>query len=410
MKRAIILMLDSLGIGASVDADKFGDVGADTFGHIAEACHEGIACQDRQGPLLIPNLVSLGLVQASKASRGSLPAGFKDDCAIKGAYGYAEELSSGKDTPSGHWEIAGVPVLFEWGYFKKKHSSFPKELIDAFVAKTKIPGVLGNCHASGTDIIKQLGKEHQITGKPIVYTSVDSVFQIACHENSFGLQKLYKICEVARELLNPYNIGRVIARPFIGHSACSFERTGNRRDYAVEPPEETVLDKLCSKGGQVISVGKIADIYAHKGITEQHKATGLAELFDKTLQVTKAAKDQTVVFTNFVDFDSSYGHRRDINGYAKALEYFDKRLPELQALLNEGDLLILTADHGCDPSFPGNDHTREHIPVLFSGPNVKPNYLGMRKTFADIGQTLADYFDVSPMSAGVSFKDKLFSK
>ena len=409
MKRAIILVLDSLGIGASADADKFDDIGADTFGHIAEACATGKAEEGRSGPLYLPNLASLGLLHASKESTGKFPMGMETSIPLVGAYGFAEELSSGKDTPSGHWEIAGVPVLFDWGYFSDKENCFPQELLDEFVKRTGLPGVMGNCHASGTTIIADLGEEHRQTGKPIVYTSADSVFQIACHEDTFGLDRLYEICLIARELLEPYNIGRVIARPFIGNDASSFERTGNRRDYAVEPPSDTLLDKLSASGGRVISIGKIADIYAHRGITEKYKATGLKELFDKTLEIVKKdADDQSIVFTNFVDFDSSYGHRRDINGYATALEYFDQRLPELQRCLQEGDLLILTADHGCDPSFPGSDHTREHIPVLFSGPNVKSVYLGARKSFADIGQTLADYFGLPSMDYGSSFTHSIF--
>lgn len=409
MKRAIILMLDSLGIGASADADKFGDAGADTFGHIAKTCAEGHAESGRTGPLNLPNLSALGLVDASKESTGKFPKGMDTSIPVTGAYGFAKELSSGKDTPSGHWEIAGVPVLFDWGYFPEKTNSFPKALLDKLITRANLPGLLGNCHASGTTIIADLGEEHKQTGKPIVYTSADSVFQIACHEESFGIERLYELCQVARELLNEYNIGRVIARPFTGVDASSFERTGNRRDYVVDPPASTVLDKLTQAGGDVISVGKIADIYAHQGITQKHKATGLAELFDKTIDVVKGAGDNSIVFTNFVDFDSSYGHRRDITGYAKALEYFDARLPELQACLQDDDLLILTADHGCDPTFPGSDHTREHIPVLFSGPNVKSVCLGARKSFADIGQTLADYFGLSPMDYGQSFKDIIIS-
>ncbi|MGL5432741.1 MAG: phosphopentomutase, partial [Plesiomonas shigelloides] len=239
------------------------------------------------------------------------------------------------------------------------------------------------------------------TGKPIFYTSADSVFQIACHEETYGLDNLYDLCKIVREELDGYNIGRVIARPFVGNKPGEFQRTGNRKDLAVEPPSDTVLKKLVDeKNGHVVSVGKIADIYAHVGITKKVKATGIDALFDATLEEMKQAGDNTIVFTNFVDFDSSYGHRRDVAGYAAALELFDRRLPEMLSLVGEDDILILTADHGCDPTWQGTDHTREHIPVLVFGPKVKPGSLGLRETFADIGQTLAGYFGTTPMDFG----------
>jgi phosphopentomutase len=241
------------------------------------------------------------------------------------------------------------------------------------------------------------------TGQPIFYTSADSVFQIACHEESFGLENLYNLCIIAREELADYNIGRVIARAFVGTGPSDFARTGNRRDYAVEPPAKTVLDKMKEAGGEVVSVGKIADIYAHCGITQKVKATGLEALFDATLEQVKLAGDKTIVFTNFVDFDSHYGHRRDIAGYAKALEYFDSRLPEMLELLSEDDLLILTADHGCDPSWKGSDHTRERVPVLAYGGGLAAGSLGRRNSFADIGQSIASYFKLEPMEYGESF-------
>lgn len=405
MKRAFIMVLDSFGIGSSKDADKFGDEGSDTLGHIAEACFRGEADKGRKGPLHLPNLTALGLGKAAEASTGKFPPGLDKNADIIGAYAYASELSSGKDTPSGHWEIAGVPVLFDWGYFSDVENSFPQELLDLLVEKANLPGYLGNCHSSGTVILDQLGEEHMKTGKPIFYTSADSVFQIACHEETFGLDRLYELCEIAREALTEggYNIGRVIARPFVGDKPGSFERTGNRHDLAVEPPAPTILKKLVDEqGGEVISVGKIADIYAHVGITKKVKATGLDALFDATVEEMKIAPDNSIVFTNFVDFDSTWGHRRDIPGYAGGLELFDRRLPELMALVKEGDILILTADHGCDPSWRGTEHTREHIPVLIYGPGVKPGDYGYRDTFADIGQTVASYFGLSPMEYGKS--------
>lgn len=398
MKRAIILVLDSFGIGATDDAGKFGDEGANTLGSIARVRAAGDA-----GPLELPNLSRLGLMHAAAESAGAFPQGANESAAVAGAYGFAAELSSGKDTPSGHWEIAGVPVLFDWGYFTAKTDTFPQQILDDLIARAELPGVLGNCHASGTTIIAELGEEHVATGKPIVYTSADSVFQIACHEESFGLQRLYDLSDIARELVDEYNIGRVIARPFVGTTSANFQRTGNRRDLTVLPPSPTVLDKLVASGGEVISVGKISDIYAHQGITRRVKATGNAALFDQTLEELRNAADRTIVFTNFVDFDMLYGHRRDVDGYASALEYFDQRLPELLDLMSDDDLLIICADHGCDPTWPGTDHTREHIPVLAYGAAVTAGSLGKRETFADIGQSLAAYFDLELMDYGTNF-------
>ncbi|AIU87289.1 MULTISPECIES: phosphopentomutase [Pectobacterium] len=405
MKRAYIMVLDSFGIGSSADAERFGDVGSDTLGHIAQACAAGTADKGRSGKLHLPNLSRLGLGKAAEASTGTFPAGLDENADIIGAYAHASEISSGKDTPSGHWEIAGVPVLFDWGYFKDEENSFPQELLDKLVKRANLPGYLGNCHSSGTVILDQLAEEHMKTGKPIFYTSADSVFQIACHEETFGLDKLYELCEIAREELTEgnYNIGRVIARPFIGDKPGNFERTGNRHDLAVEPPAPTILKKMVDeKGGEVVSVGKIADIYAQVGITKKVKATGIDALFDATLKEMDSAGDNTIVFTNFVDFDSAYGHRRDIPGYAAALELFDRRLPEMLSRVKGDDILILTADHGCDPSWHGTDHTRENVPVLIYGPNVKPGSYGHRETFADIGQTVAAYFGLSPMDYGKS--------
>ena len=397
MGRAIILVMDSLGIGATDDADKFGDVGANTFGSIA-------AQRARNGvPLVLPNLARLGLFNAASESAGSWPEGCPTDVEVVGAYGFAAELSSGKDTPSGHWEIAGVPVLFDWGYFTEVSNTFPPELLAKLIEQAGLPGVLGNCHASGTTIIAELGEEHMATGKPIVYASADSVFQIACHEESFGLQKLYDLCDIARVLVDKYNIGRVIARPFVGTDGTNFVRTGNRRDLTVLPPAKTLLDKLVDSGGEVISVGKISDIYAHQGISKKIKAVGNAALFDATLDAMKEAPDRSIVFTNFVDFDMLYGHRRDVDGYAEALEYFDKRLPELLGIMDEDDVVVICADHGCDPTWPGSDHTREHIPVLAYGASITPGSIGKRNSFADIGQSLSKFFDLSPMDYGESF-------
>jgi phosphopentomutase len=371
--------MDSFGIGATADAGKFGDTGADTLGSIARE-----RARSADGPLRLPNLARLGLFEASRESTGDYPEGVTTGGEIVGAYGYAEELSSGKDTPSGHWEIAGVPVLFDWGYFTDRTDTFPRGLIDELVERAGLPGVLGNCHASGTTIIAELGDEHIRTGKPIVYTSADSVFQIAAHEEAFGLQRLYDVCDIARELVDDYNIGRVIARPFVGDGPDSYVRTGNRRDLTTPPHSPTVLDKLVAAGGDVISIGKIADIYASRGISRKVKASGNAALFDATLEIMAEADDRSIVFTNFVDFDMLY-------------------VPELLESMRPDDFLVITADHGCDPSWEGSDHTREHIPVLAFGNELAAGSLGKRKTFADIGQSLATYFDLPPMDYGESF-------
>lgn len=402
--RVCILLMDSFGIGASLDAVRYGDEGANTFVHIYETCAQGNAniSAVRQGPLNLPNLAQLGLYHAAVASSGLPFVNLGDFPEPRGYYGYAVEQSLGKDTPSGHWELAGVPVLFEWGYFPEQPFCFPQKLIDLFIKKAGVPGVLGEKHASGTTILDELGEEHMRTGKPIVYTSADSVFQIAAHEETFGLQRLYDICDIARDLVDEYQIGRVIARPFIGTPG-SFKRTGNRKDYATLPPEKTLLDYLKDAGREVIAIGKIADIYAHQGITQTIKADGNMALFDATLDAMKSAPEGSVVFTNFVDFDSSYGHRRDTAGYANALEQFDKRLPELNAMLQPDDFVVIAADHGCDPTLPGSDHTREHIPVLVYGPSVKSKFIGRRDSFADVGQTLAEHLDIAPLNHGLSF-------
>ncbi|WP_199611105.1 phosphopentomutase [Flocculibacter collagenilyticus] len=398
MARAFILVTDGFGIGHAPDAEQFGDVGANTFLHLKEKFE-----QAEQRELDIPVLTKLGLMKAASGAANQTVTNQYADQPVIGAWGYAAEISSGKDTPSGHWEMMGVPVLYDWGYFHEKQNSFPQEFIDAFCEKAGVDGILGNCHASGTDIIKRLGEEHNATGKPICYTSADSVFQIACNESHFGLERLYEICEIAYELLKPYNIGRVIARPFIGETALEFERTGNRRDYSVLPPEPTLLDKAAENGQEVVSIGKIADIYAHQGITQKFKATGLEALMDTAQQQITDAPDKSIVFTNLVDFDQNFGHRRDPVGFARALEYFDGRLGHFIDAMHEDDLLFIISDHGCDPTWPGTEHTREFVPMLAYGKKITAAELGHRKTFADLGQTLAELFTLSPMNHGESF-------
>lgn len=405
MGRAIILMMDSFGVGHTADAEKFGDVGANTLGSIARVCAAGGADKGRSGALNLPNLERKGLGLLAEDSAGQRPAGLNYNGSVDALYGYARELSSGKDTPSGHWEMAGVPVLFDWDYFTDLEKSFPEDFIKELVKRTGIPGVLGECHASGTEILVKLGEEHIRTGKPIVYTSADSVFQIAAHEEHFGLQRLLDVCQAARELLDEryMNVGRVIARPFLGDTPETFKRTGNRRDLAVMPPAKTVLKLLQEEGGEVISIGKIADIYAHDGITQAIKATGNEALFEATLDAVRTAPDRSIIFPNFVDFDSYYGHRRDVVGYATALEQFDAMLPRLEAELKPGDRVFITADHGCDPTWPGTDHTREHVPVICFGPGLEGGNIGERLTFADIGQSIARHLDLAPLAYGDSF-------
>lgn len=410
MKRVFLIILDSFGIGYSHDADKFNDVGANTLGHIAEACFLGKANFQRYGNLYIPNLIKLGLAESFKQSTGQFLLGMNNTQNIIASYGYASEISSGKDTTSGHWEIAGVPVLSDWLYFLKQKNSFPEQILKEIKHKLQLPGFLGNCHASGTDILVNYGEKHIKTGKPIIYTSSDSVFQVACHEIFFGLSKLYHLCDIIRALLNQYNynIARVIARPFIGNTKSSFERTGNRRDLSIKPFQKTVMEKLISeKKGQVVGIGKISDIYAGVGISKSIKANGLEELCNATINEMELAQNNTIVCTNFVDFDSVWGHRRDVSGYAKGLEFFDSRLPNILKNVKKEDLLIITADHGCDPTWKGTDHTREHIPVLLYSPHIKSCSLGHRKTFCDIAQTIAKYFRLSDMKYGTDMLKKV---
>ncbi|MFN8703427.1 MAG: phosphopentomutase [Rhodospirillales bacterium] len=388
MARAFVLVMDSFGIGAAPDAARFGDVGADTWGHI-RAAHKPH----------VPNLVRLGLDAAHATATGLR----YDGPPPQAWHGAARERSFGKDTPSGHWEMAGVPVEFEWGYFPKTVPSFPAALISELVAKAKLPGVLGDCHASGTQIIDELGLEHIATGKPIVYTSADSVFQIAAHESHFGLARLLELCKIAFELVQPYKIARVIARPFVGDAPGRFKRTANRKDYAVRPPAPTLFDKLNDAGRKTIAIGKIGDIYAHQGTQEEIKADGNDDLMAKTLAAIASAPDGSFTMTNFVDFDTLFGHRRDAAGYAAALAAFDRHLPTVEAALRPGDIAVLTADHGCDPTWPGSDHTREHVPVLCFGPGLKGRDLGARDSFADIGQSLAAHLGIAPLGHGKSF-------
>ena len=396
MAKVIILMLDSFGVGGAKDAQAFDDEGANTFLHIAQNYER----------FSVPNMEALGLKEAGIiASNIEAPL-------VKGVpmvrfsskYGAMEEISAGKDTISGHWEMAGVPVRKDFGHFKVDYPSFPEELVEKICKRAKIDGILGNKGASGTVIIQELGEEHIKTGKPIFYTSADSNIQIAAHEKYFGLEKLYELCQIAFEEVKPYHIGRVIARPFEGEKAGEFRRTKNRHDYALKPFAPTVLDKAKEAGLAVTAVGKINDIYAKSGITKAVKASGLEELFDVTLEeIRQMGQNDGIVFTNFVDFDMEWGHRRNVKGYAEGLMYFDKRLPEIEKVLDEDDIVFITADHGCDPTYKGTDHTRECVPVLMFGKKVHPENIGRRKTYADIAATIAEKFNLLPFEAGKSF-------
>ncbi len=401
MARAIILVTDGFGIGSAPDAAAFGDDGANTLGHIAETY-----LADRGEPLNLPVLSGMGLAAASARATGKAPV-LQDHAPAGGAYAAAAEISTGKDTPSGHWEMTGVPVLFDWGYYPDEPNCFPQSFLDALKQKTGVPGFLGNRHASGTDIIRELGEDHCRTGMPICYTSADSVFQVAAHEETFGLEALYAFCETARELLYDDNIGRVIARPFTGDGANTFVRTGNRRDYSISPPSPTVLDLHAEAGNAVYGIGKISDIFAHSGVTTSTKATGLDALMATTLAHVWDCEDRSIIFTNLVNFDQDFGHRRNPLGFADALKGFDSQLGELNDALRDDDLLFVTSDHGCDPTWEGTEHTREFVPILAYQKNMPAIDLGIRDTFADLGQTIASLFGLAPLNYGTSFLPQL---
>lgn len=389
MPRVFLVILDSFGIGHAPDAAQFGDEGSNTFLHIC----------DRM-PLHVPHLASLGLGLAAQSAGGRNPF---PDATLIGRWGHAQEVSQGKDTITGHWEIAGVPVPFKWHYYPDTAASFPKTLLDQITSRAKLPGLLGGTHASGTQVIEDFGEEHLRTGKPIIYTSADSVIQIAAHEKHFGLQRLYDVCKIARELTYDIKVGRVIARPFLGETAKTFERTGNRKDYAISPPSPTLLKVASDAGRHVISVGKIGDIYGHVGTGEEVKVSGNGPMMEKVIALMPTLKDGGFLMTNFVDFDTNHGHRRDPIGYGKLLEEFDSHLPRVFTQLENDDLLILTADHGNDPTWAGTEHTREQIPVMVYGKSLRPGSLGHRKSFADIGQSIAAHLGLPTLAAGMTF-------
>lgn len=369
MARVFLVVMDSVGIGGAPDADRFfnGDVpdtGANTLAHIAQACAEGRAEEGRSGPLRLPHLDALGLGAAVRLASGEEAPGLT--AVPTGTWGAAEEVSPGKDTPSGHWELAGVPVPWDWHYFPDTTPAFPEALVARVCEIAGVEGILGNCHASGTAIIQELGEEHMRTGHPICYTSADSVFQIAAHEESFGLQRLLDLCKALAPDLHKMKVGRVIARPFVGTSPADFQRTGNRKDFAIAPPAPTLCDRVQAAGRPVHAIGKIGDIFSMSGIDDVVKGADAA-LMGHLAQAVREAEEGSLTFANFVEFDSLYGHRRDISGYALALEWFDAGIGAILPRLRAGDMMILTADHGNDPSWTGTDHTRERVPVLVAG-------------------------------------------
>ena len=400
MKRAVIMVLDSLGIGATRDAHWYADAGSNTLLHVAQACANGKAEASRHGPLHLPHLEQLGLGLACEASGETFPPGFNKNVGLIGSYGFAEELSVGKDTASGHWELAGVPVMFDWGHFMNKTNSFPAELLLALCEKLGLAGTLANCHGDSMALIQRYGEEHIRTGKPICYTNQDSIMQIAAHEQLFGLARLHEVCLAARQLCDKYHIARVVARPFVGSTFKNFVLTDNQRDYCALPPAPTVLDKLVQSGGNVYAVGRVGDIFSHQGISKCYEADVTQSLFDVTLEALKDAGDNTIIMSNFMCPPPDLELPHDVSQFACELEQLDQRLPELMSALGDGDLMIITADHGGDPTWQGAIQTRENIPVLMYGKSIQPGNLGRLSSFSDVGQTLADYFHLPAMEYG----------
>ena len=397
MTRAFLIVMDSVGCGGAPDAADFGDAGANTLGHIALACAERRADQGRSGPLHLPNLDALGLGAAIELASGLKAPGLGTQ--PKGRWGAATEVSRGKDTPSGHWELAGVPVPWNWTYFPDTVPAFPEDLVALVCKLAGTTGILGNCHASGVPIIAEHCEAHLRTGWPICYTSADSVFQIAAHEEAFGLERLLKLCADLAPHLHAMRVGRVIARPFTGGPG-NFQRTANRHDFAMDPPAPTLLDWVQTAGRATHAVGKIGDIFSMKGVDKLWKGKNDLDLFDHLDRLLADAEPGTLTFANFVEFDSLYGHPRDVAGYARALETFDARVGDFLARLRPGDLAIFTADHGNDPTWRGTEHTRERVPILCAGVGAGP--LGLRG-FVDVAASVAAHLGVDAQGPGRSF-------
>ncbi len=402
MARAFLIVMDSVGIGGATDAHEFGgaggtDAGSNTVGHIAQACADGRADVGRAGPLHVPNLDALGLGAAVKLASGLAAPNL--NAAPRWRWGAANEVSRGKDTPSGHWELAGVPVPWEWTYFPDKTPAFDDELVALVCRLAGTDGILGNCHASGVPIIEAHCEEHLRTGWPICYTSADSVFQIAAHEGAFGLERLLKLCADLAPYLHARRVGRVIARPFTGEVG-NFQRTANRRDFAIAPPAPTLLDWAQGAGHVTHAIGKIGDIFSMRGVDHLHKAKSDAGLFDHLDALAGGAEEGALVFANFVEFDSLYGHPRDVAGYARALEWFDARVGAFLPRLRAGDIAIFTADHGNDPTWHGTEHTRERVPVLAFGAGA--GEIG-QCAFVDVAASVAAHLGLPQRGAGRCF-------
>ena len=397
MPRAFLIVMDSVGCGGAPDAAAFGDEGANTLGHIAQACAAGKAEVVRSGPLRMPNLDSLGLGAAIQLASGLTAPGL--GATPKGVWGAATEVSKGKDTPSGHWELAGVPVPWDWTYFPDTIPAFPPDLVALVCKLAGTEGILGNCHASGVPIIERHCAEHLRTGWPICYTSADSVFQIAAHEEAFGLDRLLKLCQDLAPHLHAMKVGRVIARPFTGTPG-NFKRTANRHDYAIDPPAPTLLEWAANAGRATHAVGKIGDIFSMKGVGKLWKGKSDLDLFDHLDRLAADAEDGSLTFANFVELDSLYGHPRDVAGYARALEWFDARAGAFLSRMKPGDLAIFTADHGNDPTWRGTEHTRERVPVICAG--VGAGELGLC-AFVDVGASVAAHLGIPALGTGRSF-------
>ncbi|SHK07451.1 phosphopentomutase [Shimia gijangensis] len=402
MARAFLVVMDSVGCGGAPDADAFfngdlPDTGANTLAHIAQACARGLGDVGRSGPLQLPNLDQLGLGAAIRLASGDATPGL--EAVPQGFWGAATERSKGKDTPSGHWELAGLQVPWDWTYFPDTHPAFPAKVVAEVCKIAGTTGILGNCHASGTKVIESLGAEHVKTGFPICYTSADSVFQIAAHEVHFGLDRLLQLCKALAPMLHEMKVGRVIARPFVGDSENGFTRTTNRKDFAIEPPESVLTNWVQDAGRTVHGVGKIGDIFSMTGIDDSVKGSD-ATLMTHLHRLIDEAQDGSLTFANFVEFDSEYGHRRDIAGYAAALEWFDGEIGKVLSNLRSGDLLLLTADHGNDPSWSGTDHTRERVPVLCAG--IGTGQAGLIE-MVDVAATVAAHLGVPGKRPGRSF-------
>jgi phosphopentomutase len=397
MSRAFLIIMDSVGCGGAPDAKAFGDEGANTLLHIIDACASGRAENGRTGPLFVPNLSSLGLDAIISKDKKSIASWANSK--PQGLWGTATEVSPGKDTPTGHWELCGVPLPWEWKYFQEKKDSFSIEILNLIKEAAFCDEVLGNCHASGVDIIKKFGEVHLKKGWPICYTSKDSVVQIAAHEKFFGLERLYEICRKLAPTFHAMKVGRVIARPFIGTSKDTFSRTNNRKDFSIEPPLPTLCEWVFDAGSQVNSLGKIADIFSHKGISSVKKGSD-RELMQYLKKLLISAPDGSLNIANFVEFDSLYGHRRDVSGYARHLEWFDSELAGVFDLVCPGDLILMTADHGNDPTWTGTDHTRERVPVLAVG--VGSRAIG-NVSFVDISASVAAHLNIKNRGNGKSF-------